>query len=99
VGPYHRVETPKQTMQHAKLQVESGLMCGKIPFGGAVPCVQAYVGVLPDGERGIEFTTEIPPLAGTVPHVAYWRQGSPGVHDAPGDMVCIPVFITKNTQV
>jgi len=98
VGPYHRLESPTQTAIDAARQSDTGRICGKAHRGGAVPSVKAYAGGLPPGERGVEFTTSIAPLAGTAPHLALWRKGSPGVEDMTDDMVCIPATITKNAQ-
>jgi hypothetical protein len=60
--------------------------------------VKAYVGALPADDRGVEFYTDVPPLTSTAPHLAIWRQGSPGVLDMTDEMVCIAVSLSKNTQ-
>ena len=99
-GPFYRAESPTQTVDTAKLQVASGEIWGRAPRGGAFPAVQAYVGPLPDGERGIEFYTETKPdgwpgsaMAGHV----YWRGPREGVR-VEDDFAKIRVNITKNTQ-
>lgn len=98
MGPFHRVASPSQTAEDAARQERTGLMCGRTHRGGAVPSVKAYVGALPALERGVEFFTDVPPLTGTAPHLALWRQGSPGVISMTDDMVCIAVSLSKNTQ-
>jgi hypothetical protein len=100
---YHRLESPTQTPQDAKKQVESGEIWGKennTAGGGESPfkSVDAHRGPLPDGARGVEFTT--PALeSGGHPTKARWIEGSPGVTPVSNpDYVKIPVIITKNTQ-
>jgi hypothetical protein len=92
------LESPTQTVTDAATQSYGGRICGKAHRGGSVPSVKAYVGPLPEGARGVEFVTDIPPLTGTAPHLALWRKGSHGVENASDDLVCIPVSVTKNTQ-
>ena len=61
-GPFCRVESPTQTANIAAEQEASGgELWGSIPRLGAVPQVKAYRGLLRDGERGIEFWTDVPP--------------------------------------
>jgi hypothetical protein len=61
-GPYHRVETPTQTVADALQQVASSEIWGKAAKpGGLYPCVKAYPGALAAGKRGIDFTTTTAP--------------------------------------
>lgn len=68
--------------------------------------MQAFDGPLPDGARGIEFTTDVVPkrqghvTPGTRAEVR-WRSGQPGVEtrDVGGtDFAVISCTVTKNTQ-
>jgi hypothetical protein len=100
MGPYHRLKSPTQTLADTQRQEATGRICGKTHRGGSVPSVKAYVGPLPAGAEGVEFTTDVPPFPGTAPHLALWRRGSPGVEDFEDeDMVCIRIAMMKNTQV
>jgi hypothetical protein len=63
----------------------------------ARPSVDAYVGRLPNGVRGIEFDTEIEPDAGLPPGRARWTGPRTGV-EIRGDWATIKGTITKNTQ-
>lgn len=96
---FHRRESPTQTAADAAQQVASGEIWGKPPrFGNPnIPCVQAYRGPLPEGTRGIEFTTKVAPDEGTAPHEARWTGTRPGV-DVKADFARIRVHITQNTQ-
>lgn len=91
VGPFHRLESLTQTPAVAVLQVASGEIWGKTPRNGFVPTVQAYAGPLPGPRRGIEFTTDIVPLAS--PFEAWWYLGiTPGVQkrrESGEDYACI----------
>ena len=42
-------------------------------MGSHIPAAQAYLGPLPEGEQGFEFTTRTPPDPGAPPGQAYWR--------------------------
>lgn len=79
VPVYHRVQSTSQTRDDADLQRASGELWGGIPFGGAWPKAQAYVGSLPDGTDGIEFSTEVEPDHGCPPGRAHWSGPRPGV--------------------
>ncbi len=99
VGPYHRLESPTQTPGDAAMQVRTQRVCGRTARGGFVASVKAYVGSLPASARGIEFGTEVAPMAGTVPYLAIWREGMPGVDVSGIDLVCIPVTLIRNAKV
>jgi hypothetical protein len=67
--------------------------------GGESPflSVDAYVGPLRDGEKGIEFTTDVPPNGNTAPGLARWTGPRDGVI-VEGNYAKIKVRVTKNTQ-
>jgi hypothetical protein len=58
---YHRKESPTQTPETAKQQEISGELWGYPSITSDEPKVKAYDGPLRDGERGIEFTTDVDP--------------------------------------
>jgi hypothetical protein len=59
---YFRRESPTQTKEDAVQQEKTGEIWGRpARIGGAFPCVKAYLGSLPKGQRGIEFTTAVAP--------------------------------------
>lgn len=60
-GPYHRLESPTQTIQVALQQMKSREIWGRAHRqNGAFPCVKAYPGELPESKRGIQFIADIP---------------------------------------
>ena len=99
---YHRRESTTQTPDIARMMEESGELWGKgnrMSGGGrGSPTASAYEGPLPDGARGVEFQTDVPPRDGTPPGIAEWLGGMPGVSAVQGDYVRIPIRVTKNTQ-
>jgi hypothetical protein len=60
-GPYHRVSSPTQSFQDAKLQRRSGELWGYTARGGRFPEVKAYRGPLPAGATGLEFRAPVVP--------------------------------------
>jgi hypothetical protein len=60
--------------------------------------VEAYDGPLPNGTRGIEFETDVPPDSGGAPGKPTWRGPRDGVA-IRGDFAIISVTVVKNTQV
>lgn len=57
-------------------------MWGRPPrnvFASNIPKVKAYEGPLPDGERGIEFTTDVTPDPGCAPSQPVWSGPRDGV--------------------
>lgn len=96
---YHRLESPSQTPEIAALQQASGQIWGAGAFNSGIPAVKAYVGPLPEGARGIEFTTVVRPKNNTAPGLALWYAGSPGVSVNKEGYAVIPAIIIKNTQV
>ncbi|MAU96830.1 MAG: hypothetical protein CMP81_13235 [Fulvimarina sp.] len=98
-GPFHRLSSPTQSAIDAQQQVGSAEIWGKPARGSNIPSVKAYRGPLPSGEKGVEFYTDIAPLAGqNTPTWARWNLGhTPGVvHRTRGgvDYAAIPVEIT-----
>lgn len=109
---YHRLESDTQTAEHARLQQESGELWGaprQNYFAGSVPVAQAHFGPLPEGARGLEFTTDIAPDAGGAPHRPDWslRDRSPEelkhIRQELGPdgrtYAKLKIHVTKNTQV
>lgn len=104
-GPFNRQESQSQSPEVALLQQISGQLWGRIPrWGLDQPVVQAYRGPLPEGQRGIEFYTNVPPepQAHSLPNSADWRGPRDGVTtwtDQNGtDWARIDINMTKNTQ-
>lgn len=99
---YHRKESPSQTKQDALRQVASLEIWGRAPRGGCAPTVQAYAGLIKAGERGIGFTTNVPPHPNGSPFEARWYYGrTPGVEIRQinnEDFACIPAVTVNNHQ-
>lgn len=98
-GPYHRIESPSQSVHDASMQEASGQVWGKPARWSNIPSVKAYRGPLPDGARGIEFTTPTAPHIDNHPTLIRWLETTAGVSATSNGFVWIPVNITKNTQV
>lgn len=96
-GPYHRLESPTQTADDAARQQATGEIWGRASMGSFIPKVKAYRGRLPDGARGIEFVTDVPPDVGSARVRVDWSGPRPGVR-VGGDIARIDVIVTKNTQ-
>jgi len=97
---YCRYESPTQTKQIAQLQVQSGEIWGSgkgPPNTNNVPSVKAYVGPLPPNQRGIEFTTPIPPdRKSSSPKEARWyHPQTPGVILNRQGYAVIPANVLK----
>ncbi len=105
-GPFHRLETPSQTVADAMAQQSSNEIWGKAAAHTSqsnLPCVKAYRNNLPQGRRGIEFDTQVHPTPGSgTPIEARWYLGTPGVQprtDAAGILYAmIPVSRFVNGQ-
>lgn len=100
---FHRLENAStQTPATAAAQQASGEIWGRTPRGGMEPTVQAYAGPLPQGARGVEFTTDVPPSAvNTMNGEARWYQSAPGVESRTAngnDYAAIKCTVTANTQ-
>lgn len=79
---YHRLQTPTQTDEDIKMQIESLEIWGKATqnfYQSDIPKVKAYRGRIPFGKEGIEFTTDVSPDPNTPPHLAYWSGDRDGV--------------------
>jgi len=99
---YHRKQSPSQSPSVAAEQQRTGEIwgsCNRAASGGESPflSVDAYVGPLGEGEKGIEFTTDVPPDRNTPPHHARWTGPRDGVI-VEGPYAKIKVKVTKNTQ-
>jgi hypothetical protein len=99
---YHRKQSASQRPSVAAQQQRTGEIWGSYNrgvTGGQSPfrSVDAHVGPLPDGEKGIEFTAEVPPDGNTAPHRARWTGPRVGVI-VEGDYAKIKVKVTRNTQ-
>lgn len=99
---YHRRESRTQTPDVAAEQERTGELWGtynRDMMGGRspIPSVDAFVGPLTDGARGIEFVTDVPPDPVTPPWRARWTGPRDGV-EIRSDYAVISVRITRNTQ-
>jgi hypothetical protein len=75
---------------------DSGMIGGRPAFGSFIPKVKAFVGPLPEGRAGIEFTTDLEPDPGCPPGRAYWSEGGVGITVLePNELVAIAVKIIK----
>jgi len=95
--PFHRIESPTQSVADAARQEATGEIWGRAPRWGFRPKVKAFQGPIPTGMRGIEFETEIAPDTGCPPGLALWSGPRVGVV-VEGDYARIKVRVTKNTQ-
>jgi hypothetical protein len=97
---YVRRESSSQTPAIAKKQEESGEIWGGVNRNIWVtdrPSVNAYVGLLTERERGVEFTTPIPPDPLQPPGRARWTGPREGVR-IEDDFAKLEATIVKNTQ-
>lgn len=97
IAIYHRRESPSQTTEIAKQQLASQEIWGGVSRLSNIPKVKAYNGHLPEGFKGIEFTTDVPPDREMTPNLAYWSGDRPGVRNEDG-FAKIKVRIIKTTQ-
>jgi hypothetical protein len=96
---YHRKESATQTPDVAAQQEASGELWGFPAQYSDIPKVKAFGGSLPEGVRGIEFTTEVEPDRGGHPRQPTWSGERDGVVAVPGEeAVKIRIVVTKNTQ-
>jgi hypothetical protein len=94
---YHRIESPTQTVEDAKLQETSNEIWGKPARGSDIPKVKAYVGALPPDKRGCEFTTDIQPDPNCPPGSAFWSGFRLGV-SLREDVAILKVLTIVNRQ-
>lgn len=97
---FNRRESPTQTPEIAVKQVASGEIWGRRPMGGMTPTVQAYIGPLQDGRRGIEFDTAVALHPNGSPIEARWYLGiTVGVQqrfsESGEEFACIPASVTN----
>jgi RHS repeat-associated protein len=93
---YHRPESTTQTAEDAQKQVNSREVWGQEPQFSHIPKVQAYDGPLPEGARGIEFTTDVEPDPYGIPGQPTWSGPRPGVR-VEGDFakICVTSIWTN----
>jgi hypothetical protein len=92
---YHRLQPPEQNELMERTQQVGGRPMRNID-AGLIPRVKAYIGALPAGRSGIEFTTSIEPDRGSPPGQVSWSEGRPGVLTLePNELVVISVTILK----
>ena len=100
---YHRLESPTQLPAIVIVQQQSGTIRGYAAMGSFIPKVKAYGGPLPEGSRGIEFTTDAPPDEGCAPSLPMWSGPRNGVRisrDNQGrDFAETDVLILRQTQL
>ena len=97
MGPYHRRESRTQTREDAAKQEASQELWGRAPRFSTIPKVQAYAGHLPEGTRGIEFETDVPPDGGGVPSLPEWSGPRKGVR-VEDEFAKIGIRMINNTQ-
>jgi hypothetical protein len=96
-GPFHRLESPTQTVSTAVYQQRYGLLVGRPARRGEFS-VRAYRGRLPPGARGIEFITDAAPNSSAgKPFEAQWIPGGSGGFQA-NERWSVPIKVVKNTQ-
>jgi hypothetical protein len=82
-GPYHRLRSPTQDEVTARVQLNTGQVCGRPAQWSGLFSVKAYRGQLPQGAEGIEFVTDVLPSPGAHPTLVFWYEGTQGVTVAP----------------
>lgn len=95
---YHRKESPTQSRAVAAIQEASHEMWGSPAATSSRPTVKAFEGPLPQGARGIEFTTDVEPDPGGAPGRVEWSGPRQGVR-VDGDIAKIDCVILRNTQL
>lgn len=87
IATYHRFLSSSQTQEDIAKQIETLEIWGQPArnfYQSNIPKVKAFVGHLPTGKEGIEFTTNIPPDPNTPPNWATWSGNRPGVRTEDG---------------
>lgn len=98
-GPFHRLKSSTQTNDVAKQQQANQQIWGRPRLYSSIPQVQAYTGLLPEHEQGIEFYTTTPPDSNVSPGQARWTGPRDGVEIVRNeDFAKISCEISKNTQ-
>jgi hypothetical protein len=79
---YHRLKSRTQTEEDA-IKQQASMRIEGLPERNTsqsdIPKAKAYEGSLPEGEEGIEFTTDIDPDSGGRPGQPRWSGPRPGV--------------------
>lgn len=87
ISTYHRFISSTQTLEDIEKQIASLEIWGRSAhnvYQSDIPKVKAFVGRLPQGKQGIEFTTDLPPDPNTPPYLATWSGNRPGVRTEDG---------------
>ena len=71
---------------------------GRPPRGSNIPKVQAYLGPLSPGKRGIEFTISCVPDSGSPPGYAFWSGPSDDIAVNDEGFAILNVLTLKNCQ-
>lgn len=82
ISTYHRFFSPSQTTEDLEKQIQSLEIWGQPArnfYQSSIPKVKAFVGNLPPGKKGLEFTTNVPPDPNTPPYLATWSGERPGI--------------------
>jgi hypothetical protein len=99
LGVYHRYLTPTQTKEDIEMQLKSLEIWGKAAhnvYQSDIPKVKAYVGKIPPGKVGMEFTTDVPPDPNTPPYLAIWSGNREGVRTEDGYAKLKVLTITRH---
>src|ERR1700719_1523274 len=89
-GPFHRLSSPTQTAETARLQQQSSEIWGQAAVHSRMPSVKAFYGRLLEGRSGVEFYTPVRPTnigLGNQGSPVYWYRGDPGVQDVNDEFV------------
>lgn len=95
-GPFHRLGDSPAAIQSIRASGEIFGNPARNTHQSHIPKVRAYLGSLPAGAHGFEFTTPIAPDIGHVPWKPTWSPGSPGVVERNGQAV-IPCTVTTSS--
>jgi hypothetical protein len=100
ISTYHRLVSPSQTLEDIEKQIQSLEIWGRPArnlYQSNIPKVKAFVGKLSENQKGIEFTTDVPPDPNTPPNWATWSGNRPGVRTEDGyaklEVLTIDVFL------
>ncbi|MEU3208087.1 RHS repeat-associated core domain-containing protein [Streptomyces cyaneofuscatus] len=102
-GPFHRLASPTQKLEHSRAIVESGELWGRTPRWGGNATAQAHRGPLPDDAKpgSLEFYTSVKPKPQnrTPQGYASWEseveKGVRSFTKDGDDWASIPVFVTQ----
>jgi hypothetical protein len=90
--------SPTQTEEDTEQQIKSKEIWGKPARGSGIPKVKAYTQFMSGikQERGIKFTTLVPPDPNLPRHLALWSNGRQGVRIEDGYAKISVLTITRN---